>query len=81
MMTTLILAPSPQAADALKWAYRGRDDVKVAAITSITGHRGDRVVVLPLPATASDQEREQFAAIMREQVETKVAPGGELIVL
>lgn len=81
MRTTLIIAPTQQAAAALKYAYGDSPEIRVTALQSIMGHRGDRIVVLPFPATASETERATRDRIMREQILAKTFPGCELIIL
>lgn len=84
--TTLIIAPSEGvAAEYRRHLMRAPNQsnterVNVVVWQSLTGHRGDRVIVLPF-RTDSVREREAFDRMLAESAPCRVAPGGELIVL
>lgn len=78
--TTLIICPSFQAANALRGYYARNKNITVV-VSSPTGHRADKVIVMPMGGHESETDRAAWAKATTEHFANRVAPGGEFIVL
>lgn len=75
----LYLCLSPHTAAAVQARYH-RHEVRCVALRSMAGHRGDVVVIEPLPLDASETEREQYAEYLKCAVTHTRLVGTPLII-
>ena len=77
--TILVVAASGSQATHLRRLLRGCPAVVVAPYYSLHGFRGHVVVVLPQPATATPAQVAEYESALKNQIPTRVAPGGTLV--
>jgi len=74
----LIICPDHRVAEVMRRYYIQTPDVIVKG-PSVTGHRADIVIVLPMPDEASEGDRERWSLMTREHFVNRVAFGGMFV--